>query len=132
MIYLKVYAVMLATFFAIDMVWLGLVARSFYRRKLEFLLRDTPNWPVAVAFYLLFIAGMLVFVVVPSLDANSWKKAILLGAFFGLVTYATYDLTNHAMVKHWPWSITVVDLCWGTVLAASVCTVGYFAGKWFA
>ena len=53
-----------------------------------------------------------------------------LGAFFGLVTYATYDLTNHATVKNWPWIVTVVDLCWGAVLSASVCCIGYLAGRW--
>lgn len=131
MLYLKVYVAMLVSFFAIDIVWLGLVARGFYKKQLDFLLAPTPNWPVAIAFYLLFISGMLVFVVSPSLQASSWKKAVLLGAFYGLVTYATYDLTNHATVKGWPWIVSVVDLCWGTVLAASVCTIGFFAGKWF-
>lgn len=131
MIYLKVYLAMLVSFFVIDLVWLGIVARRFYKRQLEFLLSPAPNWPVAIIFYLLFIAGMLVFVVSPSLQAGSWKKAVLLGAFFGLVTYATYDLTNHATVKGWPWIVSVVDLCWGTLLSASVCTIGYFAGRWF-
>ena len=74
MLYVKVYLAMLVSFFAIDIVWLGLVARGFYKKQLDFLLAPTPNWPVAIAFYLLFIAGMLVFVVSPSLQAGSWKK----------------------------------------------------------
>jgi len=132
MLHAKMYLAMLVSFFAIDIIWLGFVARGFYKKQLGFLLSPSPNWPVAIAFYLIFIAGMLVFVVSPSLHAGSWKKSVLLGAFFGFVTYATYDLTNHATVKGWPWIVSVVDLCWGAVLSASVCTIGYFAGKWFS
>jgi uncharacterized membrane protein len=73
---------------------------------------------------------MVVFVVAPSLQAISVRKAFLLGAFFGLVTYATYDLTNHATVKNWPTVLTIVDLCWGAVLATAVNSIGYLAGRW--
>jgi uncharacterized membrane protein len=127
---IKIYLISLFGFLAIDFVWLAFVARGFYRKHLGFLLTDQPNWLAAVCFYLLFVAGLVVFVVVPSLQAASLKKALLLGAFFGLVTYATYDLTNHATVKNWPWIITVIDLCWGTVLAATVSCIGYMAGRW--
>ena len=92
--YLKIYLISLAGFLAIDFVWLAFVARGFYRKQLGFLLADQPNWWAAVGFYLLFVAGMVVFVVAPSLQAGSLRKAFLLGGFFGLVTYATYDLTN--------------------------------------
>lgn len=128
--YLKVYLISLAGFLAIDFVWLAFVARTFYRKHLGFLLADQPNWWGAVSFYLLFVAGMVVFVVAPSLQAASLRKAFLLGALFGLVTYATYDLTNHATVKNWPWIVTLVDLCWGAVLAAAVSSIGYLAGRW--
>ena len=128
--YLKVYAASLVGFFAIDIVWLAVVAHGFYRKHLGFLLADQPNWWAAIPFYLLFVAGMVVFVIAPSLQAGSIWRALLLGAFFGLVTYATYDLTNHATVKNWPWIVTVVDLCWGAVLSASVCCIGYLAGRW--
>lgn len=128
--YLKIYLISLFGFLAVDFVWLAFVARGFYRKHLGFLLADQPNWAAAACFYLLFVAGMVVFVVVPSLQAASLRKALFLGAFFGLVTYATYDLTNHATVKNWPWVVTVVDLCWGTVLAATVCGIGYLAGRW--
>jgi uncharacterized membrane protein len=76
------------------------------------------------------VAGLLVFAVFPGLQANSLRKAVLLGCFFGLVTYATYDLTNLATVKNWPWLVTVVDMAWGAVLAASVSCIGYLAGTW--
>ena len=130
--YLKVYAITLLGFLAIDMVWLGVVARGFYRKHLGFLLADQPNWWVAIVFYVLFVVGMVVFSIAPALQAASLPKALLLGAFFGLVTYATYDLTNHATVKDWPWMVTVVDLCWGLVLSASVSGIGYGAGRWLA
>ncbi len=128
--YLKLYFCMLLAFFAIDMVWLVLVARGFYQKHLGFLLRTDPVWPAAIVFYLLFVFGLLVFVVLPSLEAGSTKKALALGALFGLITYATYDLTNLATVKNWPWVVTVVDLLWGATLAASVSYLGILAGKW--
>ena len=127
----KLYLVALVTFLAIDFVWLAVVARKFYRAQLGFLLADQPNWWAAVAFYLLFVAGIVVFCIIPSVQSGSFYKALLLGGFFGLVTYATYDLTNHATVKNWPWIVTCVDLCWGLVLSASVSCVGYLAGRWF-
>ena len=128
--YVKLYLCTLVAFFAIDMVWLGLVAQGFYQKHLGFLLRPSPNWPAAITFYLLFVFGILVFVVIPSLQAGSTKKVLLLGALFGLITYATYDLTNLATVKDWPWIVTVVDLLWGGVLATAVGYLGFVAGKW--
>lgn len=128
--YAKLYLLTLIAFFAIDMVWLALVAREFYQKHLGFLLRNPPNWTAAIVFYLLFVLGILVFVVVPGLQAGSTKKVLLLGALFGLITYATYDLTNLATVKNWPLIVTVVDLAWGGVLATSVGYLGFLAGKW--
>ena len=128
--YVKVYAATVVAFLAIDFVWLAFVARGFYRKHLGFLLTDQPNWYAAGIFYLLFVAGIVVFAIAPALQAGSLRNALLLGAFFGLVTYATYDLTNHATVKDWPWIVTVVDLCWGMLLSASVSCVGYLAGRW--
>ena len=128
--YLKLYLLTFAGFLAIDMVWLVVVARGFYRERLGFLLSDQPNWWAAISFYLLFVVGLLVFVIVPAVEAGSLRKALLLGAFFGLVTYATYDLTNQATVKNWPWMVTLVDMTWGTVLATSVSCLGYLVGRW--
>jgi len=127
--YLKLYFATLIAFFAIDMVWLGVVARTFYRKYLGFLLTPTTNWIAAVLFYLLFILGILVFVVVPGLQDNSLKATLLRAALFGLITYATYDLTNLATVKNWPVLITVIDMAWGTFLSVSVSCVGFIVGK---
>ena len=128
--YLKIYVSAFVTFLAIDMVWLIIVARGFYRKQLGFLLSDQPNWWAAISFYLLFVAGLLVFAIVPGLEAGSLRKALLLGGFFGLVAYATYDLTNMATVKNWPWILTLVDMAWGAVLATSVSCLAYLVGRW--
>jgi len=85
---------------------------------------------VALGFYLLYVAGLVVLVIAPALQRGSLANAALLGAVFGLVTYATYDLTNLATVKNWPWLVTLVDLVWGTALAASVSCIGFLAGRW--
>jgi uncharacterized membrane protein len=130
--YLKLYLATLIAFFAIDMVWLGLVARTFYRKYLGFLMAPSPNWLAAIIFYLLFIVGILVFVVVPGLEDNSLKTTLVRAALFGLITYATYDLTNLATVKDWPVLITVVDMAWGTVLSVVVSFVSLMAGKWLS
>ena len=128
--YLKLYLASLAAFLLIDMLWLGVVARGFYRQHLGFLLSPSPNWAAAIVFYLLFIAGLLVFAVLPGLKAGAPGKAIALGAFFGLVTYATYDLTNLATIKGWPLLVTAVDMLWGLILAAIVSYVGFVVGQW--
>lgn len=113
-------------FFAIDMVWLGLVARNFYRGQIGALLKTDFNWVAAVSFYLLFIAGLVFFVIEPAVKSGNWTSALVIGALFGLMTYATYDLTNLATLKDWTLMITFVDMAWGMVLAASVSTVTYF------
>ncbi len=130
--YIKLYFTTLIAFFAIDMVWLGLVARTFYREQLGFLLSPNTKWIAAIIFYLLFIVGILVFVVVPGLEHNSLKTTLLHAALFGLITYATYDLTNLATVKNWPVLITVVDMAWGTALSVAVSYVGFMADKWLS
>lgn len=89
-------------------------------------MKPDVNWLAAIIFYLLFIVGLVVFVISPAVEKNSWIHALLYGAFFGLITYATYDLTNLATLKDWPVLVTVVDLIWGTVLAASVSVISYF------
>jgi len=123
------YLLTLAVFFAIDMVWLGAVAKTFYRKHLGYLMAPKVGWPAAILFYLLFIAGLVVFAVRPALAAGTPGKALLLGGFLGLVSYATYDLTNQATVKDWPVVVTVVDLVWGTALGGVVAWAGAAAGK---
>lgn len=127
---LRLYALMAVTFFAVDLVWLGAVASGFYRNALGHLLRDSPLWPAALAFYALYIAGILVFAVLPGLEAESLRRALALGAFFGLVAYATFDLTSVALIRDFPWRVVAVDLCWGCALTAGVAAAGYGLGRW--
>lgn len=88
-------------------------------------MRSEINWIAALSFHLLFIAGLIVFVVLPAVEKESWVHALSYGALFGLITYATYDLTNLATLKDWPIAVTVVDLVWGMILAAGVSTITY-------
>ena len=124
--FLKLYLIALPVFLAIDMVWLTIVAKNFYAKQIGYLMAKNPNLFAALIFYLIFIAGLIVFVITPALDKKMWIQALLAGAFFGLVTYATYDLTNLATVKDWPLIITFVDLIWGMVLSAAVSVITYF------
>jgi uncharacterized membrane protein len=124
--FIKLYLITLPVFFTIDMVWLILVAKNFYQQQIGYLMKATPNWAAAIIFYLLFIVGLVVFVISPALVKHSLSQAVLLGALFGLISYATYDLTNLATVKDWPLAVTVVDLIWGSVLAATVSGLAYF------
>jgi uncharacterized membrane protein len=130
--YLKLYFSTLAVFFAVDMIWLGVISRTFYKKHLGFLMADDINWYAALIFYFLFIAGVLVFVVLPGIKENSLPIMLIKAALFGLITYATYDLTNLATVKDWPLIITIVDLVWGMVLTSVVSLGGFFIGKWLS
>ena len=123
---IKLFLIALPIFFVIDMAWLVLVAKKFYQEQIGFLMKPDINWVAAIIFYLLFIAGLVTFVISPAVEKHSWVHAILFGALFGLITYATYDLTNLATMKNWTLLVTVVDLMWGTVLAASISGITYF------
>jgi uncharacterized membrane protein len=127
-LWLKLYLLTVPVFFAIDMLWLAVVARNFYKQHLHALLSPHVNWPAALLFYSLFIAGILFFAVRPGLEAHSLAKACLLGALFGFFTYATYDLTNLATLRDWPLLVTVVDMAWGTILCTVVSGAAYLIG----
>jgi len=124
--FIKLFAIALPVFIALDLLWIGVVAKGFYAKQIGSLLKPDVNWTAAIVFYFIFIVGLVVFVISPAAEKGSWMHALLFGAFFGFVCYATYDLTNLALAKDWPLLITIVDLFWGAVLAASVSTVTYF------
>jgi uncharacterized membrane protein len=127
--FIKLYTIALPVFFAIDLLWIGVVAKGFYAKQIGALLKPDVNWTAAILFYLLFIAGLVVFVIAPAVEKQSWAHALLFGALFGLVCYATYDLTNLALAKDWPLLVTVVDLIWGMVLASSVSVMTYLVAS---
>ncbi|MCW8858718.1 MAG: DUF2177 family protein [Deltaproteobacteria bacterium] len=128
--YLKLYLLTVPVFFAIDLIWLGVVAKNFYQNNLAHLLSPEVNWPAALVFYFMYIAGIILFAVKPALDAASLSKAALWGALFGFFTYATYDLTNLATLRDWPLKVVFVDIAWGTLLCTLVASGSYLIGRW--
>lgn len=128
--FIKLYAIALPVFFLVDMTWLGLVATNFYKSQIGSLMKSDINWVAAIIFYLLFIVGLVLFVIGPAVEKGSWTHALVFGALFGFISYATYDLTNLSTLKDWPLAVTIVDMAWGAILAATVSTATYFiAGK---
>lgn len=127
---IKRYFITLLVFLILDAVWLGLIAQPFYQAQIGFLLAKNPNWAAAGVFYLLYVAGLVFFVTEPAVRAGtSPARSALRGAFFGLVAYATYDLTNLATVDRWPLLLTAVDMAWGTLLGALTTLAAVWAGR---
>ena len=126
------YLLTTVVFFAVDMTWLGLIAKDLYKKYLGSFLSDKVNWPAAIIFYLLFIIGIFYFCILPAVEKNSVVKAIISGALFGVFTYATYDLTNLATLKNWPLTIVFIDIAWGALLTGIVSTAGFYIVKWVA
>jgi uncharacterized membrane protein len=119
-----VYIAGIGTLLVLDLVWLGIIAKDFYHTNLSAFLGDV-RWVPAIAFYLIYILGVYLFVVSPAISAGSLSRAALYGAGLGFLAYATYDLTNLALLKNWPLSVSAVDIVWGTVLTGSVASVMY-------
>lgn len=117
-------------FFAIDLLWLGLLAKGLYDKLLGHLLAENVNWTAAIVFYLIFIAGIFIFAILPSIEKMSFQNALLYGVLFGFFTYATYDLTNLATLKDWPVKVIFIDIVWGMVLTGTVATAGFYITKW--
>jgi len=130
--FLLQYVIAAVFFLAADFAWLSTMGPSFYRTELGGLMREQPNFAVAIAFYLLFVAGLVVFVIHPAMIGESLVRATLKGAFFGLVAYATYDLTNLATMKGFNAKVAIVDMAWGTILSAAVCCVSIALLRRFA
>jgi len=124
--YVKIYSAMAVAFLALDSLWLGVVSKSFYNKHIGGLMADKPNFVAAGIFYVIFLFGLLMLVVIPAGKAHSLAQALWSGALFGLVCYATYDLTNQAVLKDWSTIITIVDILWGVFLTTIVALVGYW------
>jgi uncharacterized membrane protein len=119
------YLVAAVVFLALDLVWLSLVAQDLYEHFLGDLLADSPNAAAAFVFYAIFVAGLVYFVIAPAVEEQSARTALVRGAAFGLVTYATWDLTSLAVIEGFPVGIVPIDMAWGTFLAAAVSTATY-------
>lgn len=124
------FVLTMAVFFAIDLTWLGLVAKDFYARNMGNLMADKIKWPAAMLFYTIYIVGILAFVSFPAHEKQSFLHAVVMGGLLGLVCYATFDLTAYALLKDFPLKVVVVDLIWGVVLTAAVSSASYFILGW--
>lgn len=125
MYFVKSYLVSLVFFIIFDLLWIGVIAKKMYAEKLSFIMSPQINFVPVILFYLLFVVGLLLMVVFPAIEKKSWTHALLYGILFGLVTYATYDLTNLATLKNWPLSITIIDLIWGSFLSAATSVISF-------
>lgn len=125
--HLKVYAACIVVFFALDLTWLGVVAKGFYNAQMGHLLRPDVQWGAALLFYFIYVAAIVILCVAPAVEKQSLARALALGAVFGLAAYAAFDLTSLALLKDFPAGVVYVDLAWGTVLSAAVAGAGYFA-----
>ena len=127
--FLKLYLIALPILVLLDISWLGLVAKNFYSKHIGFLLRQDFNLLPGIIFYLLYLVGLVFFVIMPAVNKSSWIYALAFGALFGLIAYSTYDLTNQATLKNWPLIVTIVDLAWGMVAASFISIVVYLIAK---
>jgi len=124
------YLLTFIVFLMIDMLWLGVIAKNIYQKYLGDFLSNQVNWTAAFIFYFIYVLGISIFAIYPSVNKGSVYNAILMGALFGFFTYATYDLTNLATLKGWPLPIVFIDIIWGSVLSAVVCFSGFYIVKW--
>ena len=119
------FGVTFAIFMGIDLVWLGVIAKNYYSEQMAAVKADNFVWPAAIAFYVLFVVGLLYFVIYPALENGSVRDAVIRGALYGFFTYMTYELTAWAVLKDWPAQLVFVDILWGVVLAGSVSWLSY-------
>jgi uncharacterized membrane protein len=130
--YVIAYAGAAVAMAALDAVWLTVVGPRLYRPVLgDLLMQGGFRVAPAIAFYVLYVAGVVIFAVAPALKAGQWTSAAVMGALFGFFCYATYDLTNQATMRVWPLKVTLIDLAWGAALTAVAATAGYLAARKF-
>jgi uncharacterized membrane protein len=129
-LFLKLYATAIVVFFALDLTWLGVVARNFYAQQMGHLTRADVQWGPAILFYVIYVVAIVMLCVKPGLDRDSIGRAAALGALFGLAAYAAFDLTALALLKDFPTKGAIVDLAWGTMLTATVSGATTAVGRW--
>lgn len=124
--HILLYILTFIVFLGIDMIWLLVITKNFYSEEIGHLMAEKALLLPAFIFYLLFVIGVLVFAVIPGYEAQSISKTLMLSALFGLITYATYDLTNLATLRDWPIKVTIIDMIWGTTIASITGVAGYY------
>ena len=125
--YLATYAAIAVVMIALDLLWLGVIAKPLYQQGIGHLMAEQPNVPVAALFYALYALGLLVLAVLPNAAEPGWSKTLVTAALFGFFAYATYDLTNLATLKGWPVGLSLLDMAWGTVVSTASAAAGKFA-----
>ena len=130
--YFVAYAATAIVMIAIDLLWLGVIAKPLYQQGIGHLMAERPNIPIAVLFYVIFPIGLMIFAVLPHAAAAGWGKTLIAGALFGFFAYATYDLTNQATLKGWPIGLSVIDVIWGTFVSSVAAAAGKAALDRFA
>lgn len=129
--YAVAYIAVAVVFAVLDAIWLGSMGPRVYRPAIAPLLTDGFRLGPAIAFYVLFVLGLVIFGVSPALKSGQWTTALVMGGLFGFFCYATYDLTNMATLRVWPLKLTLIDIAWGTVLSATAATAAFLAAKRF-
>ncbi len=129
MIFIKLYIVALPILLVLDALWIGLVAKDVFKQHVGHLMAQEMRWGAAGSFYLVYILGLVFFVIAPAIRENSWIQALLCGAFFGFIAYATYDLTNLATLDKWPATLAFFDMLWGSFVSGAVALITYWIGK---
>lgn len=130
--FLKVYLLTFIVFMVIEGIWLTLVAKDFYKKEIGYIMSKSPKILPTILFSLIFVFGLVFFVINPALAKDSWSYALLAGSILGLISYSTYDLTNHAALEGWPLKVTIVDLLWGLSMSAMVSSITFFILKMLA
>lgn len=124
------YATTALTMLVLDGFWLTLATPRLYKPRIGELLADKPSLPPAVVFYFLYVAAIVVLAIQPALREGGWRRLLTHAVVFGLVAYATYDLTNQATLKTWSTTITLVDMAWGTLVTTAAASTGYAVMRW--
>lgn len=126
MSFIKSYALTFIVFIVVELIWLLVLAKELYKKELGYIMKEKPSLAPAAIFGLLFVLGLVFFVVNPALTKGDWSYALFAGILYGLITYATYTLTNLANLEAWPLKVSLIDLIWGVVLGGSVSTISFF------
>lgn len=124
--FIKSYAVTFIIFLILELMWLLIIAKDLYAKELGYIMKTTPDLIPVVVFSLIFVGGLVFFVVQPALNQGNWQDALIAGILYGLITYGTYTLTNLANLEGWPLKVTLIDLLWGSILGGSASTISYF------
>ena len=126
---LSAYITVIVVMFVLDLIWLSMLAEPLYQAGIGHLMAAKPNLIFASLFYLIYALGLMRYAVVPNIAANGFKTTFAAAAIFGFFVYASYDLTNLALLKDWPLQLSLIDITWGTLLSGISASVAKFVSN---